>query len=157
MTASEEGKSHTLPRALPVLFFCSGASSLVFETIFTRLLTYTFGNTAQATATVLAAFLGGLALGALMFGRWVDRRPPSLWIYGVLELLAGIYCAFIPQLFGGLTQAYVFLYHRFDLGSAALTGSRFALSSVVILVPTILMGGTLPALARYVSFGRRDF
>jgi len=151
------GNAYLIPRALPVLFFCSGASSLVFETIFTRLLTYTFGNTAQATATVLAAFLGGLALGALMFGRWVDRRPPSLWIYGVLELLAGIYCAFIPQLFGWLTQAYVFLYHRFDLGPTVLTGARFVLSSVVILAPTILMGGTLPALARYVSSTRSDF
>jgi len=142
---------------LPVLFFLSGASSLVFETIFTRLLTYTFGNTAHATSTVLAAFLGGLALGAFLFGRWVDRRPPSLWIYGTLELLVGVYCLFVPNLFSLLTQAYVALYHRFQLGPAALTSTRFVLAVVVILVPTILMGGTLPALARVVSAGRRDF
>jgi spermidine synthase len=144
-------------RILAVLFFLSGASSLVFETIFTRLLTYTFGNTAHATSTVLAAFLGGLALGAFLFGRWVDRRAPSLWIYGTLELLVGVYCIFIPQLFALLTRAYVALYHWFHLGPAALTATRFLLAAVVILIPTILMGGTLPALARVVSAGRRHF
>ncbi len=144
-------------RVLALLFFCSGASSLIFETIFTRLLTYTFGNTAHATSTVLAAFLGGLALGAFVFGRWVDRRAPSLWIYGGLELLVGIYCLFIPNLFALLTQSYVALYHRLHLGPAALTGVRFGLAALVILIPTVLMGGTLPAMARYVAFGRRDF
>ncbi len=152
--ADETSNGSLARRVLPILFFFSGASSLVFETIFTRLLTYTFGNTAHAASTVLAAFLGGLALGALIFGRWVDRRPPSLWIYGVLELMAGIYCIFIPQLFGLLTHGYVALYHRFELGPAALTAVRFGLSALVILVPTIFMGGTLPALARYVSSGR---
>jgi spermidine synthase len=144
-------------RVLPILFFSSGASSLVFEAIFTRLLTYTFGNTAHAVSTVLAAFLGGLALGAFLFGRWVDRRPPSLWIYGGLELLVGVYCLFIPTLFALLTQTYVALYHHFHLGPMALTWVRLGLAAVVILVPSVLMGGTLPALARFVSSRRRDF
>jgi spermidine synthase len=144
-------------RVLPWLFVGSGASSLIFETIFTRLLTYTFGNTAHATSTVLAAFLGGLALGAVLFGRWVDGRPPSLWIYGVLELLVAIYCFFIPSLFALLTQTFVALFHRFQLEPASLTAVRFGLATLVILIPTILMGGTLPVLARYVSCGRRDF
>ena len=144
-------------RVLPILFLSSGASSLVFETIFTRLLTYTFGNTAHAVSTVLAAFLGGLALGAFLFGRWVDRRPPSLWIYGGLELLVGIYCLFIPTLFALLTQAYVALYHWLHLGPSTLNWVRFGLAAVVILIPTMLMGGTLPALARFVSSRRRDF
>ncbi len=136
---------------LTILFFLSGASSLIFETIFTRLLTYTFGNTAHAVSTVLAAFLGGLALGAFLFGRWVDKRPASLWVYGTLELLVGLYCLFIPQLFRLLTGAYVALYHQFGLSPGALTVLRFGLAAVVILVPTVLMGGTLPALARFVA------
>ena len=156
-TVEESPAGTSILRILPILFFLSGASSLIFETIFTRLLTYTFGNTAHATSTVLAAFLGGLALGAFLFGRWVDRRSPSLWIYGTLELLVGVYCIFIPNLFALLTHAYVALYHLFHLGPAALTATRFLLAAVVILIPTILMGGTLPALARVVSAGRRDF
>ncbi|MBI1941182.1 MAG: fused MFS/spermidine synthase, partial [Acidobacteria bacterium] len=143
-------------KILPLLFFASGASSLIFETIFTRLLTYTFGNTAHAVSTVLAAFLGGLAMGAYLIGRWVDRRPPSLWIYGVLELLVAVYCLFIPELFALLTQAYVVLHHRLELGPAALTAVRFGLAAVVILVPTALMGGTLPALARLVTAGQSE-
>ena len=142
---------------LLILFFFSGASSLIFETIFTRLLTYTFGNTAYAVSTVLAAFLGGLALGAFLVGRWVDRRPPSLCIYGGLELLVGVYCLFIPKLFGLITESYLALHHRFSPGAAELTAMRFGLAALVMLLPTVLMGGSLPALARYVSVADVDF
>jgi spermidine synthase len=145
------------PRLLPVLFFFSGVSSLIFETIFTRLLTYTFGNTAHAVCTVLAAFLGGLALGAHFLGRWVDRRGASLLTYGTLELLAGAYCLFIPGLFALLTKAYVGLYHWLHLGMWALTGVRFGLAAMVILLPTFLMGGTLPVLARCVASAVEEF
>jgi len=123
-------------RFLPVFFFFSGASSLIFETIFTRLLTYTFGNTAHAVSTVLAAFLGGLALGAYSLGRWVDRRGASLLTYGTLELLVGLYCLFIPGLFALLTKAYVGLYHALHLGMGSLTVVRFGLAAVAIVVPT---------------------
>ncbi len=140
-----------------VLFFLSGASSLIFEIIFVRLLTYTFGNTAYAVSTVLAAFMGGLALGAFLLGRWVDLRPAPLLVYGVLELLVGVYALFIPGLFGLFTRCYVELYHAFQLAPAALTLVRFALAVLIILLPTVLMGGTLPALARHVAAHRRDF
>jgi spermidine synthase len=143
-----------------VLFFFSGASSLIFEAIFTRLLTYTFGNTAYAVSTVLAAFLGGLALGAVAIGRWADRRPPSLRIYGALELLVALYCFFIPQLFAILTGSYIALYHYFELSPSVLTATRFGLAALVILVPTTLMGGTLPVLAGAIASGAsgpRDF
>ena len=148
MTSSTSNNS--MARIILVLFFLSGATSLVFETIFTRLLTYTFGNTAHAVSTVLAAFLGGLALGAYIFGRIVDRWAPSLWIYGVLEVLVALYGLLVPGLFAGLTTVYVDLYHRFDLSLTTLTAVRFCLAGVVVLIPTVLMGGTLPALARYV-------
>src|SRR2546427_2672609 len=142
---------------LRLLFFLSGASSLIFETIFSRLLTYTFGNTAYAVSTVLASFLGGLALGAFVLGRWLDRRAPSLRFYGGLELLIGVYCLFIPSLFGWLTESYVALYYRLQLGTAGLTTLRAGLSAVLILVPSFLMGGTLPAIARFLAARRSDF
>jgi spermidine synthase len=144
-------------RFLPIFFFFSGASSLIFETIFTRLLTYTFGNTAHAVSTVLAAFLGGLALGAYSLGRWVDRRGASLATYGTLELLVGVYCLFIPGLFALLTKAYVGLYHALHLGMGSLTVVRFGLAAVAIVVPTFLMGGTLPVLARVLASAVEEF
>jgi spermidine synthase len=144
-------------RLLPVLFFFSGVSSLVFETTFARLLTYTFGNTAHSVSTVLAAFLGGLALGAFIFGRWVDRRGASLLTYGILELLVATYCLFTPQLFSLITTAYLNLCHLLRLGPWSLTVVRFGLAGMVILIPTILMGGTLPVLARCVAASLEDF
>ncbi|HUY15876.1 MAG TPA: hypothetical protein VMX16_19935 [Terriglobia bacterium] len=144
-------------RSLPFLFLFSGASSLVFETIFTRLLTYSFGNTAQAVSTVLAAFLGGLALGAYVFGNWVDARRPSLWIYGTLELMVGVYGIFIPRLFSLTTRIYVGAYHAFHFGPGGLLAVRFFLAAAVIAAPAALMGGTLPVLARYLSAHQQDF
>ena len=143
-------------RIVVVLFFLSGASGLIFETICTRLLTYTFGNTAHAVSTVVSAFLGGLALGAFLIGRWADTRSAPLLLYGKLELLAGIYYLLIPRLFGMLTQAYVALCGRHPLGPAELLWARIGLSALVVLPPTILMGGTLPALASFIATNSRS-
>lgn len=136
---------------LPALFFLSGATSLAIETIFTRLLTYTFGNTAHAVSTVLAVFLGGLALGAFCVGRLVDRWPPSLRVYGGLELVVGAYSLQVPFLFGALTRSYVNLYHSFGFGPVGLTALRFGLAAPLILPAAFFMGGTLPAVARWVA------
>src|SRR5690348_16808935 len=94
-------------RLVYAIFAFSGASSLVLETIFTRLLTYTFGNTAHAVSTVLAAFLGGLAIGAYVLGRFSNRYAASLRWYAVLEVLIGLYCLAVPWLFAHLTAVYV--------------------------------------------------
>ena len=144
-------------RILGTLFFLSGASSLILETLFTRLLSYTFGNTAYAASTVLAAFLGGLALGAYIIGKRVDSWRPTLIIYGTLELGIGIYALFVPLLFAGLTHTYVALYRLLSLGMAGATTVRFLLATVVIIIPSALMGGTLPALARMVAATRSEY
>lgn len=148
----------TLPiRILLGMFFLSGVSGLILETVFTRLLSYVFGNTVYAASTVISTFLGGLALGAVLIGRSVDRRMPVLWIYGALELLVGTYSLFVPRLFSLLTKAYVTLYHWLQPGPAGLTALRFGLSAVMVVVPAALMGGTLPVLARYLSAQAHDF
>jgi spermidine synthase len=56
-----------------VLFFISGASGLIYEVLWARMPTLSFGVTVLAAATVMAAFMGGLALGSYLFGRWADR------------------------------------------------------------------------------------
>jgi spermidine synthase len=105
----------------------------------------------------LASFLGGLAVGAFLIGRWADRRRPSLLFYGTLELCTGIYCLFVPAFYGFLTNAYVALYHRWSLGPVGLIGLRVSLAAVLILIPAFLMGGTLPAIARFLAATRSDF
>ncbi|HEV7676213.1 MAG TPA: hypothetical protein VGQ12_16905, partial [Candidatus Angelobacter sp.] len=106
---------------------------------------------------MLAAFLGGLALGAYIIGKRVDRWRPSLLIYGTLELAIGCYALFVPMLFAGLTRAYVALHHLLNLGPAGATIVRFLLATIVIVVPSALMGGTLPALARMVAATRSQY
>ncbi|HEY2363837.1 MAG TPA: fused MFS/spermidine synthase [Candidatus Angelobacter sp.] len=106
---------------------------------------------------MLAAFLGGLALGAYIIGKRVDRWRPSLLIYGTLELAIGVYALLVPLLFAGLTYAYVFLYRLLNLGTAGATTVRFLLATLVIVIPSALMGGTLPALARMVAATRPEY
>jgi spermidine synthase len=142
---------------LTALFFLSGASSLIIESIFGRLLSYTFGNTAHAASTVLAAFLGGLAFGAFCIGIWVDRRQPSLWIYGVLEAFVALYAIVIPRFFALLTNTYVHICHAYHLGPSGLTALRLTLALLVILPASFLMGGTLPAMSRYVASAYSEF
>jgi predicted membrane-bound spermidine synthase len=61
------------------LFFLSGACGLVYEVVWMRMLTLVFGATSYATATILASFFGGLALGGYTFGRWIDRGARPSW------------------------------------------------------------------------------
>jgi spermidine synthase len=144
-------------RLLPVLFTISGATSLVIETIFTRLLTYTFGNTAHAVSTVLAVFLAGLSLGAFCVGRLADRWPSSLRFYGALELLAGAYSLLVPTLYGILTTTYVNLCHSFGFGPIGTAALRFGTAVLLVFPAAFFMGGTLPAVARFVAGQREGF
>jgi len=79
-----------------VAFFCSGASGLVLESLWTRMLRHVFGSTTLAIATVLTAFMGGLALGSYLFGRYADRIKKPLLVYAVAEGIVGIYALLVP-------------------------------------------------------------
>ena len=137
--------------SLPYLFFLSGISSLIFEIVFTRMLTYTFGNTAHAVSTVLAAFLGGLASGAALIGRWIDTRPVRLRTYGTLELFIALSSIIVFTCFAALPDFYGNLYWKLRLEGAGILISRAILSGALIFVPAFLMGGTLPVAARLLA------
>ncbi|GMV08032.1 MAG: hypothetical protein AMXMBFR53_43070 [Gemmatimonadota bacterium] len=132
-----------------LLFFLSGACGLVYEVVWMRMLTLVFGATTFATSAILASFFAGLALGSWLFGRMADRRGSPLRLYGVLELGVGV-CAFLmPLVFAGITEVYVAISRQTELGYYAMSLVRFALSFLVLLVPTTLMGGTLPVIVKY--------
>jgi spermidine synthase len=131
-----------------LLFFLSGAAGLVYQVVWSRLLNEIFGVTVYAVATVLATFLAGLALGSVVLGRLADRRDQPLRFYGWLEI--GI--AF-SALLGLLTirlldPAHIWAATRWAPDSPALIGARVLLGALVVLPPTFLMGGTLPAITR---------
>jgi spermidine synthase len=131
-----------------VLFFVSGATGLVYEVAWTRMFTGVFGNTVHAASTVLAAYMGGLALGSLLLGRRGDRFVRPLVAYGVLELAIGLYALAVPLLVGGLTGLYSSIFQAFGQRPLPVTIVRFVLSFIVLLVPTTLMGATLPILSK---------
>src|SRR5262245_32909070 len=136
------------------LFFVSGASALIYEVVWSRDLTNVFGGSAFAIATVLAAFMAGLALGSTVFGKAIDRRGRPLAVYGVLEAGIGLWAIILPTLFHVLDHVYGGLYRSLNPGFYALSLVRFALCFLVLLVPTTLMGGTLPVLGKFLLQNR---
>jgi len=132
---------------LALLFF-SGACGLVYEVVWMRMLTLVFGATAFATTTILASFFAGLALGAYLLGRVVDRVRRPLLLYALLEAGIGVFAFLMPVLLAGLNALYPPIYRTFELSFYQLSVVRFVLSFIVLLPPTILMGGTLPVVTR---------
>jgi spermidine synthase len=125
------------------LFFVSGAAGLVYEIIWMRMLSIKLGATAPAVAAVLAAFMGGLALGSYLGGRAVDRwRKPLTW-YAGCEAFIGVFAFAFPLILSLIADAYALVYGR--LGTTELHAARFVLSSLAVLAPATAMGTTLPA------------
>ena len=140
-----------LSALLSAFFLVSGATSLVYEVVWMRQLTLVFGATQLATATVLAAFMGGLALGAYAGGRWMDRSPNLLVTYGVLEVAIGLYALVFPLLMGGAGGVYRAFHAWADPSFGLASAFNGVLMLVILMLPAACMGATLPALARFVT------
>lgn len=130
------------------IFFFSGASSLLYQTVWLKNLGYVFGNTVYATATLVAIFLGGLGIGAWIFGKRFRSRSPLL-VYAVVEAFIGVIGAFSPWIFKLLDTIYVSTWSSLADSPGAVALMRIVVSSLFLLPPTILMGGTLPVLIRW--------
>jgi len=117
------------------------------------MLTLVFGATAFATSTILASFFAGLALGSYYFGRVIDKGRNPLLVYALLEAGIGVFAFLMPVLFSGLSEVYVLISRQLGIGYYGISLIRFAFSFLVLLIPTTLMGGTLPVIVKY--FARR--
>jgi spermidine synthase len=138
------------------LFAVSGAAALVYETLWLRTLVLTFGSTVFALGTILAAFMAGLAAGSLVIGRATARHENPLRLYGLLEVGVGLSALALPALFAGARGATVALFPDWPEGNALFPIFRFAVSFAILLIPTFLMGGTLPAMTRLFVTARED-
>ncbi len=132
------------------LFFFTGAFGLIYQIVWVRMLTHVFGTTAAAVGTVLAAFMSGLALGSWLLGRAADRSPNPLRIYAFLEIGVGFAALAAHFLLGRITPAYLAWYEISGQSEATLAAARFVLAFGLVMAPTVLMGATLPVLARFV-------
>jgi predicted membrane-bound spermidine synthase len=135
-----------------VAFFLSGASSLVFQTLWARMLQHVFGSTSVAVSTVLTVFMAGLGLGAWISGRFADRIRRPLLFYALAEVAIGLCGLVIPHLVdaeGWLAEVNALLRRELGAGSAGFLMVRFFCVVPILIVPTILMGSTLPLLTRH--------
>ncbi|MBN1825280.1 MAG: fused MFS/spermidine synthase [Candidatus Eisenbacteria bacterium] len=131
-------------------FFLSGIAGLVYEVLWIRQLSLVFGTTSFAVSTVLASFMGGMAIGSWLFGRIADRRRDPLRLYAILEAATGVYCLFIPVLFGLVNRIWVLTSHSMGGDFYSMSLVRFALCFLTLVLPTLFMGATLPVLSRFV-------
>jgi predicted membrane-bound spermidine synthase len=141
-------RSARLTRRMGLMFFASGAAALVYQVLFAKELALVFGSTATATFTVLATFLGGMAIGSLIGGALAARVARPVVAYAFVELAIGGFCVVTPVLFAAIQGAYIFLAADMPPASPALLVLRVVLGAGVLLVPTVLMGITLPLLAQ---------
>jgi spermidine synthase len=130
-------------------FFLSGLAGLMHEVVWAKLLVPLMGATAYAQTVVLGVFMGGLALGSVVFGRRADRSGQPLSTYVKLEFLIAAYCLVLPFLLMIAGLAYVSLGTVFFESGVIKIVLRFVLAILLVLPPAFLMGGTLPVLARH--------
>jgi spermidine synthase len=134
-----------------VLFFVSGLVALAYEVVWVRALGLVVGASLWATVAVVAAYMGGMALGNALVARFADRIRAHLRLYGLAEGLAAVTALATAPVLGVLTGAAA------HLGAAPLSGwglplaGRFLLSWGFLLLPTVAMGATLPLLVERVG------
>lgn len=140
-----------------VAYFLSGASSLIFQTLWTRMLHHVFGATSVAISTVLTVFMAGLGLGAWLGGKYANRIKHPIITYAVLEIGIGLFGLLTPLLVrpdGWLATVNGFLRAELGSDSGMFMLARFLCVAPILIVPTTMMGATFPLLTRhFVSVG----
>jgi spermidine synthase len=134
-------------RLVAFCFILSGATGLIYEILWARMLGLVFGATTLAVSTVLAAFMGGLALGSALAGRLGARIARPIRAYGLFEIGIALYALTVPFMFAVVDDLYAVLWHQFNPSFFVFSVLRFLLSGLILLVPTTLMGATLPVLS----------
>src|ERR1043165_3768083 len=126
----------------------SGAAALVYEVSWTRLLTLQMGHTVSAVSTVLAAFMGGLAIGAWIAGRLHVLRSWRLQTYAMLEMLIALIAIGLPLLLRAMEPALAAAYADGD-APIRFAVARAALRAILLAVPAAPMGATFPVAASW--------
>ena len=136
------------------LFAVSGAAALIYEVVWTRLLTLQMGHGIAAASTVLAAFMGGLAIGAAIAGRRGGRLSPerALRVYAGLELTIGVLALLLPVALTAVRPLLVTAYAD-GQGGASFAFLRLATSVLLLALPAAAMGATFPIASRWTVRG----
>lgn len=135
------------------LFIFSGIAALIYQVAWFKHLSYFIGNTTYAQSVLLATYMGGIAIGAWFWGKRSDKSNNSLKIFAWLELSIAFYCLMYVKIFDFVTESFtsVVISYHLDSDSLLVLLLKLVVSASTILIPTILMGGTLPVLVHYFS------
>ena len=135
---------------LYVIFFFAGASSLAYQIIWIRLFGLIFGGTEISMSVVVAVFMGGLALGSYVIGNYAVTSKNRVRLFGYLEIALGLLAILV---FFGISRFAPIIYSLpfNDIHSFAGIAVRILLSALLLILPTMIMGGTLPVLVRAVT------
>jgi len=131
------------------LFFASGACGLIYQVAWTRIMTNVFGTTVFAVSLVLTAYMTGLAIGSYFLGRRGDRSKNPLRLYAYYEIGIGLTAIGSLFLMSRVTPLYLWINNTFGYSFMIFTIARFVVAFFILIVPTILMGATLPILSRF--------
>jgi spermidine synthase len=134
-----------------LMFFLSGAAALIYQVVWVRSLSLVFGGSHLAVTVVLSIFMAGLAIGGYVFGKRADAVTKPLRLYGILELGIALFALLFFWLMNIYPSIYIPLAQGKDDAPLYLTVIRTVFSVVALIGPTILMGGTLPVLTRFIT------
>ncbi len=154
---SGEGSMMLADAGVCALFAASGAAALVYQVVWTRMMILVFGSTSLAVSSILTAFMAGLAAGSYAAGRKAGliRRP--LLAYGAIEICIGLTALSVPLLVPAVGILQKAVWDAFHPPFLIQSVVRFVLACALLLMPTALMGATLPVLARrYAGRGGRQ-
>src|SRR6266852_4953065 len=115
LTPAKNYSPRTL-RLVAVCFLLSGATGLIYEVLWARMLGLVFGVTTLAISVVLAAFMGGLALGSALAARLAARISRPVRAYALIEIAIGVYALAVPLLFRAIDCIYVAVWPHFHQG-----------------------------------------
>ena len=130
-----------------ILFALSGAAALVYEIVWLEMLQLAVGSTAVSLAVLLSTFMGGLCLGSLLLPRFIPARLHPLRVFSVIEVGIGVSGILVLQLIPYVDA----LYASGPLEGFAGILWRATICAVCLLLPTMLMGASLPAVSRLVK------
>jgi spermidine synthase len=153
LSQDESNHSSFRNKLILIIFGLSGMSALIYEVIWIRPLSLVFGTTTFAVSIIIAGFLSGLALGSWIAGRFSDKVENPLKIYGFIEICIGLYGLMLISLFSALPGIYLGLYQSTFPNIEVFYILQFILAFVIILIPTTLMGATLPTIMK--SYSRK--
>jgi predicted membrane-bound spermidine synthase/tetratricopeptide (TPR) repeat protein len=131
----------------------SGIAALIYQVVWFKQLSYFLGNTTYSQSIVLATYMGGLALGAWYWGKKADSFKNTLLLFAVLEIALSIYCFCYVPIFSFIEKNFITIVASNNWSSDSYTVLliKFFVSGSTILLPTFLMGGTLPVLVKFLS------